>query len=389
MSRCVVGLFAVAVLSLFPARTVAVDVRAAGGGGAGVDPLELGAWEALDPVPLGRLEVQGASANDKLYVFGGYVSWVPFCTTAAAHAYDPAARLWSKLPDMPAPWTHAGVAVDGTDIYLAGGYENAPNCAPGEVATTAVYAFDTLARTWSSLPPLPEPRGSGALVRVGRTLHFFGGATTGRSEPGQGEHWVLSLDNTTPDDTTLDNTALDDAASDNTTFANTTFANITSGKITSDSTTPHGAGAWAERAPLPNPRSHLGAAVAGGKIYAVGGQHFANEGAVHQKALHVYDPERDVWETRAELPFAVSHATSSTLVVEGAESKILVVGGEKAHNDHLDTVLVYTPRTDTWTQLAPLPIKANAGVAGLIGQDLFFANGGEFSAETYRAPLIW
>src|SRR5262249_55214323 len=57
---------------------------------------------------------------------------------------------------------------------------------------------------------------------------------------------------------------------------------------------------WRERAPLPQPRDHLGVAVLNGKIYTFGG--FTS--SVHQGAGDVvfeYDPASDRWRTLAPM----------------------------------------------------------------------------------------
>ena len=67
--------------------------------------------------------------------------------------------------------THGAVAVDDSTIYIAGGFVG-PHPGP---QTDHVWKYDTVTRTWSAGPALPGARGAGALVRLGRELHFFGG----------------------------------------------------------------------------------------------------------------------------------------------------------------------------------------------------------------------
>ena len=291
-------------------------------------------WQGVANAPLKRVEAQGAVANGKMYVFGGYTSFSPFCTTTQSHGYDPAKNTWKRLKDLPEAWTHAGVAVDGSDVYLAGGYRNEPNCTRTEVATRTVYKYDTQTDTWTTpLPPLPQARGSGGLARLGRELHFFGGTDTDRQD--KADHWALSLDG----------------------------------------------GSWEPRASLPNPRSHMGFTVLGGKIYAIGGQYCYEGCAKTQRLVHRYDPATDAWTRVADLPESLSHHTSSTFVME---NRIIVVGGEKAHTRHVKNVRAYDPATDAWTELTPLPSEGNAGVAGVVGGTLFYTGGGGFSPKTYR-----
>jgi N-acetylneuraminic acid mutarotase len=302
-------------------------------------PIEALEWQTAADAPLGLTEAQGVVAGDKLYVFGGYTSFSPFCTTTRSHVYDPVTDSWTSLPDIPEAWTHAGVVADEGDIYMAGGYLNEPNCEKSEVATTTVYRYDVAAATWhSDLPPLPEARGSGGLVRLGRDLHFFGGTDTDRID--RSEHWVLSLEGGSP---------------------------------------------WRLADPLPNPRNHMGYAALGGRIYAIGGQHSHEDDAVAQTSVHRYNPDLDLWTEVASLPTPLSHQSSSTFVIG---NRIMVIGGEEGHNNDIDTVLAYDPVLDAWTILSPLPEKLRAGVGGAIGEEIIFTGGGRFSTTTYRGVPV-
>ncbi|MDQ3459175.1 MAG: GDSL-type esterase/lipase family protein [Deinococcota bacterium] len=294
------------------------------------------AWTERKASPRGVTEAQGAVVDGRLYVFGGYTSWFPFCTTTEARVYDPADDTWTRLAAMPEPWSHGGTAVDGRTIYLAGSYLNEPNCTLAEVATTTVYSYDVGGDRWhDDLPPLPQPRGSGGFVRLGRNLHFFGGTDTARVD--KGDHWVLSLDDPT---------------------------------------------AWTAAAPLPNPRSHMGATVLNGKIYAVGGQHSYEEKASMQRSVHVYDPTSDLWTELAPLPAPLSHTSASTFVLDG---RIVVAGGERSHDKPVAEVLAYDPAKDEWRALSPLPAERRAGVAGVVGGKVVYSGGHNFSAQTYLA----
>jgi hypothetical protein len=120
---------------------------------------------------------------------------------------------------MPVALTHAGQAVDGGAVYIAGGFVGNH---PGG-STAGVWHYDTLGDSWTAAPDLPADRGGGALVRLGRTLHFFGGATRTAGInvlTDFGDHWTLDLGPT--------DAPADDAA------------------------------AWESAAPLPNARNHLG-----------------------------------------------------------------------------------------------------------------------------------
>jgi N-acetylneuraminic acid mutarotase len=302
-------------------------------------PLKNLTWSRVAASPLGRTEAQGVAVENKLYVFGGYTSWTPPCVTRDVQVFDPAKKSWTGLGSTPEPLTHSTVAVDGTTLYLAGGYIN-PACVPTleEVVTPLVWTFDTVTAQWSNtLPPLPEARGAGALVRLGRTLHFFGGTDSERID--KGDHWALELD----------------------------------GKRT-----------WEALEPLPNPRSHMGYAVLNGEIYAVGGQHCYQQCAETQQSVHVYTLKTDSWREVAKLPLPLSHISSATLVIG---QQLITFGGESAHNVHIPTVFRYDPIKDTWGYLPALPEKRNSGVVGFIGGNIYLSGGSSFSRTTFKAKI--
>jgi len=58
-------------------------------------------------------------ADGKLYVFGGYINTTfnPADQTCMTRS-----TIRARITDLPKPLSHVGTAVDGKDIYLAGGY---------------------------------------------------------------------------------------------------------------------------------------------------------------------------------------------------------------------------------------------------------------------------
>src|SRR5262249_52541466 len=160
--------------------------------------------------------------------------------------------------------SHTGAATDGPYVYLAGGFAGDWK-GPQTPVTRNVWRFDTRTNTWSAFTQLPQARGAGALVRVGRKLPFFGGVNTVIKDGP--EHWVLDL---------------------------------------------RRPGKWVSAAPLPNPRNHLGYTELNGQIWAIGGQHELDETDGNDNSVHVYDPPTDRWFAMASLPLPHSHTHNST-----------------------------------------------------------------------------
>jgi len=273
--------------------------------------------------------------DGKLYVFGGFSEnrdEKPI-VTQAAHVYDPVSDRWAALKDTPDPITHAGTAVDGTDIYVAGGFLGDH---PGP-QTDHVWRYNTLTDTWTALPSLPSARGAGALVRVGRDLHYFGGTertTDGEYLRDDSDHWVLNVD--------VPKT-------------------------------------WQRRAPLPNARNHIGAVELGGLIYAVGGQHLGDEAYGDLTDVNRYDPASDTWTSLAPLPLPLGHITAST---GGWNGRVVAIGGvtlatqgSAIEGKESNTVLAYDPAVNRWSALTSLPEPRQSPVAGVIGGKVIVTTG--------------
>ena len=297
-------------------------------------------WAARAPAPTTLYEGQGAGVGGRLYVFGGFdknVNYIPIATRAA-NVYDPAADRWIRLRDIPDLVTHAGVAVDGQSIYLAGGFLGNH---PGP-QTDHVWRYDVGSDTWSALPGLPVARGAGALVRLGRELHYFGGVdrdARGRYLSDHGDHWVLNLDGASPSST----------------------------------------GSWRTAAPMPNPRNHLAGAAINGLIYAIGGQHLGDEANGDQSEMDVYDAATDTWRMVSPLPIPLGHITSS---VFGWRGQIIVAGGVTLGERESAQVFAYDPATNRWSILPALPGSRQSPVADVVGEALVVATGATAAGPT-------
>lgn len=293
-------------------------------------------WRTVASSPIKRSEAAGVASYGKLYVFGGYTD-TSYYPTRRSDAYDAASNSWTRIANLPKPLTHAGTAVEGDNIYIAGGYEGQPDGTGQIFATKNVWKYNTGTNTWTAMPPLPAARGSGELSVLGQTLHFFGGTNIQRTQD-KGEHWILPLNGKTKK--------------------------------------------WTAAAPLPNPRTHMGDAVIGGKIYAVGGQHGHDQNLVTQASVHRWDPATNTWTKVKDLPQARSHISGATLVLDG---RIVVVGGEIAHNKSVSTVTMYDPLSNSWTALTPLLAARYSGVAGEIGDQIYYTTGSPgFKTTTFK-----
>jgi hypothetical protein len=287
-----------------------------------VSPLGL-QWKQVASAPIPRFESMSAAVNGKVFTFAGFHT-NDIRTTKRSDAYDPATDQWTQISDAPEALSHAAVATDGARVYLAGGFVgdwkgvNTP-------VTNHVWIYNTSANAWSAGLDLPAPRAAGALVRVGRLLHFFGGVDSGIRD--SGSHWVLDLRKPT---------------------------------------------AWKSAAAMPNPRNHLGYINYEGKIFAIGGQHQLDEENGNDTRVDVYDPASNTWRAVAKLPAPQSHIHNSTFIWGG---RITMIGGSTVGHTSLANLTQYDPKRNKWVTIGYLPGPRSAAAAGLVGDKVVVTGG--------------
>ncbi|AMR30749.1 hypothetical protein A0256_04585 [Mucilaginibacter sp. PAMC 26640] len=301
-------------------------------------------WGTAKAQPIATHELQGEVVQGKLYIFGGFdvnkrPQWTP---TKRAYVYNPVTDAWAAIKSMPhepsgsnfGGGTHVAVTTDGVDIYLAGGYTS--NAAgTGQIfGTKQVWKYNVAQNDYSKMPDLPQGLAAGQLRFLNGKLHYIGGANMSRLDTNI--HLVLDLNN------------------------------LSAG--------------WQTLAPLINAVNHPGAAIFNGKIYIMGGSHNQNEDSVPQKTLQVYDEQTNTWTKLADMPVAIDHILSS-VVVYG--NRIIVLGGQTAHNTPGKQVFAYSPATNVWSVLSPMRAAKSAGVAAIFNGNIYYT-GGNFSAINYK-----
>ncbi len=292
-------------------------------------------WTTKAAAPIIRAEALRGAVDGKLYVFGGFSGDLGPVTRS--DVYDTATNTWTRIADLPKPITHAGVAVIGHDIYIAGGYIGT---GPGYAQTFGsadVWRYNVDSNTYTAMPKLPLLRAGGGLVALGNELHYFGGDDINRVDTPN--HYVLNL----------------------------------SGGTT-----------WTTSTPMANAVSHMGYVNFGGKIYAIGGQHGNDAALTTQSTVQVWDPANPgQWTLKAPMPAAVSHISSSTFVMGG---RIIVAGGESAHTVSVANVRAFDPGSNTWVSLTSLPAPRFSGVAAEIGGLIYFTGGSSQTTTWQGVP---
>ena len=293
-------------------------------------------WSTRAAAPIERAEALRAVIDNKILVFGGFSG--DDGPVKRSDVYDPATDTWTPIADLPTRLTHAGVAVEGRDVYVAGGYVGIGSTGYNQTfGVTDVWKYNVDVDQWTTMPDLPRKLAGGGLVAIDRKLYYFGGNDGNRNDAV--DHYVLDLDNT--------------------------------------------AAGWQIRAVLPEARSHMGYLALGGKIYAIGGQHGNDEELETVTTVNIYDPATNTWSAAAPMPAAISHISSSTFVLNG---RIIVAGGETSHEHPTDRISAYDPATNSWTAMTNLPSSRFSGVAAAIGDDIYFT-GGSSQTTTWRGVL--
>jgi hypothetical protein len=277
--------------------------------------------------------------------------------------------------------------------YVFGGFDRLKTCC---TPTDRAYVYDPSTNNWTPLANMPAMNGTGnggvthsGFTNDGNNIYFAGGYTANRSWTGQifgsKEVWQYSIANNTY--TRLPNLPFDRAAGQMK-FLNGKlhFIGGTNRERTLDVADHYVldlndlVAGWQTLASLPNPRQHAGSAVFDGKIYYFGGQKGHDSKLIPQDDVHVYDPNTDTWTQLADMPVPLNHTSSSVIVVN---ERILLLGGQTRHGSASNVVIAYTPASNTWETLTPLPAPRNSGMAAYMNGMIYYSTGSS-SKTTFR-----
>ena len=203
-------------------------------------------WVERAPVPIngGADHCNVAAAGGRLYLLGAIRIGSPFIE-GVTWEYDPAQDRWQNVGRMNTPRGASGVAVAGTNIYVAGGL-----AASGSVADFEM--FDTASQQWRRLPDMPTARDHLTAQVIGGRFYAIAGRRT----------VDLAV-----------NEEYDPATNQ-----------------------------WRARAPIPTARGGLGSGTVVNRIQVFGGEGNSGtpEGTFAQN--QEYDPAADSWRSLAAMP---------------------------------------------------------------------------------------
>jgi len=275
----------------------------------------VGRWTRAETLPHPRSGHAAVVTGGSIYVFGGPA-------TAAVDRFD--GRRWARATGLPGGIVNAPAAVAiGRSVYVIGGFVAASN-----EPATAVRVYDTTARTWRQVAPLPSPRGGHAAAVLDGKIHVIGG---GNAVSTIADHSVYD-------------------------------------PITN---------AWHAAAPLPRAEGSPAAVVFGGKLYAIGGR----SGSADFGDVYVYDASRDAWSRGPSIP---KRGTVGAAVYRGS---IWVFGGEsQARFRVLGDVYRLAAGAKRWTRATTLPTARNYARAVVFRNAVYVVGGSTVAGDSHAAP---
>jgi N-acetylneuraminic acid mutarotase len=132
-------------------------------------------------------------------------------------------------------------------------------------------------------------------------------------------------------------------------------------------------GKWEPSKAFPMPMEEPVGVAVSGKLYIIQG--LTDGGFQPMGVVYIYDPKSNEWTKKKDMPQQLHHAM--TTVHNG---KIYVFGGFSRPGKELawqpvDNAWEYTPDTDAWKALAPLPTRRGAGGAAVVNGKIFVVGG--------------
>ncbi|XP_014235345.2 kelch-like protein 5 [Trichogramma pretiosum] len=136
---------------------------------------------------------------------------------------------------------------------------------------------------------------------------------------------------------------------------------------------------WTHVSPMSSPRSTVGVAVLNDKLYAVGGRDTSS----CLNTVECYDPHSNKWTSCA--PMSKRRGGVGVGVLNGC---LYALGGHDApssnpHASRFDCVERYDPKTDTWTDVAPMSVARDAMGVCVLGDKLYAVGG--YDGQQYLA----
>ncbi|XP_047146015.1 kelch-like protein diablo isoform X2 [Hydra vulgaris] len=253
-------------------------------------------WFVLAKMQTPRCRHGLAVTGEFVYAVGGqYREGAAQSSLNNVERYDPKTNNWSVVASMLTRRSLLNVVALEGFLYAVGG------CDENNMRLNSVERYNPATNTWSSVPGMSASRSSPGVV-AHKYLYVIGGVSYVGMALNCGEKYD-----------------------------------------------PH-TNTWSEIAPMSCSRASACCAAVNGKIYVIGGW----DGKNHLSSAEVYQPELDEWS------FISSASTArwdAGVAVNG--DKIYVVGGCDRNAVCTLQTECYDTITDTWTQVASLPVASH------------------------------
>lgn len=281
-------------------------------------------WRELAQMPSSRSAFALASANydgvPYLYVIGGSQDGR---VTGAVSRYDTTIDRWVSRTPKPTAVSDVHAVVVGNMMYVPGG-----RLASGNISD-AFEAYDPRQDSWEQLEPLPQPRSGYALATLEGKIYLFGGWD---GEDYQEEVWQYNPDQDT----------------------------------------------WVERTPMPTPRAFTGALALEGDIFVIGGENETGLLSTNER----YSPTAEAasgnpWTPRARLP-----EPRSRMATAEAGGLLFLLGGVGAESP----VLVYNNYLDSW-EVQTIPLEMRQDLRSNAVNNILYILGGRDDQQADSAAV--
>ena len=132
-------------------------------------------WAQKANMPTAREDAMSAVVDDKIYVFGG-VTNPAHTMTRAVEWYDPSIDMWTVEDDIPENKAlgDQGVTYNGK-IYLISGTADMATYSYNLRANTRVMEYDPVTQSWTYRTEAPWAKCYGEVEEIGGKLYFIGG----------------------------------------------------------------------------------------------------------------------------------------------------------------------------------------------------------------------
>jgi N-acetylneuraminic acid mutarotase len=278
-------------------------------------------WATKAQMPTARHGLGVAVVNGKIYSIGGGETNSNSLNTN--EIYDPETDTWTTKVSIHTPRSNFGIAVVQNEIYVIGGLTT------GNVFTEVNEVYDSLTDTWENRTTMPTPRvGIDANVVDGK-IYVIGGSS---------------------------------AIHGGYTNVNEVYDPVTD--------------TWTTKASMPTPVTAYASAVVDNKIYVIGGPGV--------NLTQIYNPETDIWSNGAPIPTIVTGAGVGVTTGVLAPRRIYVIGGYTSSGP-TNLTQVYDPERDVWSTGAQMP-TARLWLGVAVVDDILYAIGGASVSMGYIGP---